>query len=79
MQLNTNTKQLDFREYKLILDKRGLAGKEQDRDKVMSILESQMDNQKTTLKNQMKKKLKQFGIWILTATNYTETITLQSV
>jgi hypothetical protein len=59
MQLNTNDKQLYFREYKFILDGNQLAGTDQDRDKVMSILESQIDNQNITLKKPEEKQFKQ--------------------
>ncbi len=56
MQLHTNIKQLGFREYKLILEKGQLAGTDEDKDKVMNILASQIDNQKITLKKPEEKK-----------------------
>jgi hypothetical protein len=46
MQINTNTMQIGFREYKLILDPSQFTGTDNDKVKILSILKSQIRDQK---------------------------------
>ena len=79
MQSNAKDKQLDAREYKLILDPNEICGTDNDRDMVTGIIESQIDRQNNIrFRKTNEKKVKNVWYMDMTTMNCIKKTTLQS-